>query len=383
MRPQIKLFIILMTAMSSLFAYNGITASIHKCNITSPATQPKIQVALLLDTSNSMDGLIDQAKSQIWKMVNELAETEKNGAIPSIEIALYEYGNSRLSTSKGYIRQVAPMTNDLDLVSEKLFELKTKGGDEYCAWVIKDASNNLAWSDNHEDLKIIIIAGNEPFHQGPVNARKACQDANQRGIIINTIHCGDYQKGIRDGWKLGADLANGQYMNINQDDKVVHIPTPYDDRIIELNQSLNKTYIGYGSAGQTKVAVQKEQDSNAMSYSKANARSRIAFKSKKAYNNANWDIVDASEENEAFIDELRIDLLPEELKGKSKEEIKIYVDKKRKEREKIQAQIKELDDKAKAYIAKEQKNNAEQLTLDNVLSKTVRTQAKKKAFKFK
>ena len=30
-------------------------------------------LALLLDTSNSMDGLIDQAKSQLWKIVNELA----------------------------------------------------------------------------------------------------------------------------------------------------------------------------------------------------------------------------------------------------------------------------------------------------------------------
>ena len=29
-----------------------------------------IKVALLLDTSNSMDGLIDQAKAQLWDIVN-------------------------------------------------------------------------------------------------------------------------------------------------------------------------------------------------------------------------------------------------------------------------------------------------------------------------
>ena len=39
-----------------------------------PATKDQsIMLALLLDTSNSMDGLIDQAKSQLWKIVNELA----------------------------------------------------------------------------------------------------------------------------------------------------------------------------------------------------------------------------------------------------------------------------------------------------------------------
>jgi len=30
---------------------------------------PTVQLALLLDTSNSMDGLIDQAKTQLWKIV--------------------------------------------------------------------------------------------------------------------------------------------------------------------------------------------------------------------------------------------------------------------------------------------------------------------------
>ena len=36
-----------------------------------PKRDASIQIALLLDTSNSMDGLIDQAKSQLWSVVNE------------------------------------------------------------------------------------------------------------------------------------------------------------------------------------------------------------------------------------------------------------------------------------------------------------------------
>ena len=56
-----------------------------------------IKVALILDTSNSMDGLIDQAKSQLWSVVNELAKARCDGQIPDLEIALYEYGNDQLS----------------------------------------------------------------------------------------------------------------------------------------------------------------------------------------------------------------------------------------------------------------------------------------------
>ena len=33
---------------------------------------PTIQIAILLDSSNSMDGLIDQTRSQLWNVVNAL-----------------------------------------------------------------------------------------------------------------------------------------------------------------------------------------------------------------------------------------------------------------------------------------------------------------------
>lgn len=100
----------------------------------------KIQVALLLDTSNSMDGLIDQAKSRLWNIVNTLTTVKYNGQAPQVEIALYEYGNDGLK-DENYIRQITPLTQDLDLVSEKLFALRTNGGNEYCGAVIRDASS--------------------------------------------------------------------------------------------------------------------------------------------------------------------------------------------------------------------------------------------------
>ena len=111
-----------------------------------PADRPLIQLALLLDTSNSMDGLIDQARSQLWTVVNHLARTKKDGQTPRLEVALYEYGNQGLKPQDGFIRQVLPFTDDLDSVSEKLFALRTNGGDEFCGQVIQTAVNDLKWS---------------------------------------------------------------------------------------------------------------------------------------------------------------------------------------------------------------------------------------------
>lgn len=357
-------------------------------DITVIATQPdtskksKIQLALLLDTSNSMDGLIDQAKSQLWKMVNELATAKKDGAAPDIELAIYEYGNSGLEASKGYVRQVLPLTNDLDLVSEKLFALKTNGGDEYCGWVINDAATDLAWSTNNDNLKLIIIAGNEPFNQGPLNYKEACKKAISKGIMINTIHCGDYQEGINSFWKDGADCSDGKYMNINQDDRVVHIPTPYDTTLIRFNSELNKTYIGYGSLGQSKMEAQSVQDSNAAGYGAANSRERASAKASAAYKNTSWDLVDASKDDEKVLDKMDKNDLPEEMKKMSKEEQKTYIDTKAKERVAIQEEIRKYDALAQKYIAEQQKNNAESLTLDNVMISTLKKQATDKNFKF-
>ena len=123
---------------------------------------PLIQMAVLLDTSGSMSGLIEQAKTQLWTIVNEFALAKRDGQVPMLQVGLYEYGKSSIPAKEGYIRMILPLTTDLDKVSEELFALKTNGGDEYCGKVIKSATESLAWSKSNDDMKMIVIAGNEP-----------------------------------------------------------------------------------------------------------------------------------------------------------------------------------------------------------------------------
>ena len=66
-----------------------------------PPPQPSVQIAILLDTSNSMDGLIAQAKTQLWSIVNEFVKAKKNGRPPAMQVALFEYGKSSLSPEEG------------------------------------------------------------------------------------------------------------------------------------------------------------------------------------------------------------------------------------------------------------------------------------------
>ncbi|WP_430467369.1 vWA domain-containing protein [Winogradskyella ouciana] len=349
-----------------------------KLETTLKTEKPEIKVALLLDTSNSMDGLIDQAKAQLWQIVNELSYAKCKEESPDLKIALYEYGNDNLNADEGYLRQVIAFSDDLDEISKSLFSLTTNGGNEYCGKVIQTALNQLDWGNNDDDLKFIFIAGNEPYTQGDVSYKDASKLAHKNDVTVNTIYCGDYSQGISSYWKDGADLTHGDYMAINHNQSTVHMASPYDDKILELNKKLNKTYVAYGKAGRSKMELQVEQDSNAMDYDKANAVSRTVSKSSKFYKNSSWDLVDAEAEKSFSYDDLKEEQLPEELKGKSKTEIKSYIDKKRKERAALQKSINDLNQKRRDYIAKQSKSPEN--GLENAMLRAIKSQANKKNY---
>jgi hypothetical protein len=345
--------------------------------------QQSIMLAILLDTSNSMDGLIDQAKSQLWKIVNELAAAKcADGRKPHIKIALYEYGNDRLPSSEGYIRMVNPLTDDLDLISEKLFSLTTNGGSEFCGQVIQTSLKQLNWSDSQADLKMIFIAGNEPFTQGSVSHRLACGVAKEKDVVVNTIHCGNFEEGIRTQWKEGADLTGGNYMSIEQDRKTVYIASPYDDKIASLNDQLNKTYVYYGESGDKKRESQATQDSNAASYGQANKVERAVSKSSHAYRNSSWDLVDASKEDEQAIVKAEEKYLPTEMKGMNGDQRKVYVKQKAAEREKIQQEIQTLNKKRQEYILQNTPKELADNMLDAAMLKAIREKARVKNLSF-
>ncbi len=323
----------------------------------SKKNEPKIQVAILLDTSNSMDGLIDQAKSRLWNIVNTLTTLKYKGKTPEIQIALYEYGNDGLSSKTGYIRKVAPLTTDLDLISEKLFALTTNGGLEYCGAVIQKATQQLEWGNNDADMRLIYIAGNEEFNQGNGNYKEAIRSSLAKNIYVNTIYCGGYDQGIRELWKSGADAGKGKYFNINSDEQVLFISTPYDDRIAACNERLNKTYISYGAAGTAKQRNQVAQDANAQKMSSSNYAERVVSKSKSVYKNDSWDLVDKTKNDSKALSSIKKEELPKELQNKSTEELNALIAQKSKEREAIQKEIDILAKQRQAYIDAETKKS--------------------------
>ena len=340
----------------------------------------KIQVAILLDVSNSMDGLIEQAKAQLWTMVNVMGKAKCNGETPQIEIALYEYGRDNNDLKKGYVKQITPFTSDLDNLSQKLFELNTNGGQEYCGYVIHTSLNELNWDTTSSNYKVIFISGNEDFLQGNISYTLACTEAKNKGVIVNTIYCGDRLQGIKEHWNLLGECGNGSFTNINSDAKPEDIPTPYDSTLITLNNKLNGTYLSYGYMGRSKKELQGAMDaanSNINSYAGVNRA--VSKSSSKTYNNSSWDLVDAKAEDSKILEKVDLKTLPDSLQKKSKAELEVIVKQKSKERAGIQKEMQDVNKKREAYIAAEKikkaKTGNHSQTLESEVEKIIREQA--------
>ncbi len=389
--------------------------------VTAPAAEKaSIQLAILLDTSGSMRGLINQARTQLWKIVNELTLARRNGQAPHIQIALYEYGfEGDRADYPCCIRRLLPLTDDLDAVSEKLFALQANGHMELCGEVIACSVKDLQWKDDKEALKLIFIAGNEEFNQeygrrvmprrhhygrmkkAPAPApepepteptyRKALRAAAEKGITVNTIYCGSKDDHDVELWKAAALQAGGSCICIDHNSSAPDPETPMDKELAELSEKLNDTYLAYGTVKARRYHAdnQAAQDKNAAVSGKHVAAARAKSKASKiAYRNTSWDMVDRFEEPAAFSFEAvgGKDNLPEELQGKTEEEIRALIEAKGKERAELSRRVMELSVQREKWIAdylsKAAGEGKGEKTLEDAILESVRKQAEEKKFSF-
>ncbi len=344
-----------------------------------PTRTRDIDVAICLDVSNSMDGLIDLAKRKLWDIVNDLARAKPT---PNLRVALFSYGNDGYDPKVGWVRKDVDLTTDLDKISEKLFGLRTNGGTEYVARVCRDALDQLAWSDDPAALKIIFVCGNEPADQDrEVPLKAVAEKAARRGVVINTIYCGQVTHPETKLWREFALLSEGRFGCIDQDHGTVAIATPQDKTLAELSAQLNTTYAFYGKEARQRAQNQAVQDKNAAVLGLEVAAARGVSKASPAYRNAEADLVDRLKNDPKFdIKQVPVDELCDEMKAMTPEQREQHVKTLLGKREELQKRVGELARERAAYIEAERKkkpSSADQ-AFDQAVRSALREQAQRK-----
>ena len=207
-----------------------------------------LEMVFVLDTTSSMTGLIDGAKQRIWGIVNEVMQSPSH---PSVKIGLVGYRDR----GDAYVTTVLPLTSDLDKVYSTLMNYQAAGGGdapEDVRRALADGVRSVGWSKVSSGLaQILFLVGDAPPHddyQDEPDTAVTTAEAVQKGIIVNTIQCGD-MPGTREVWQAISRIGLGQYFSIAQDGGVQTIATPYDEQLGTLATKLGSTYVAYGFGG--------------------------------------------------------------------------------------------------------------------------------------
>ncbi len=348
---------------------------------------PSVEVVFVLDTTGSMGGLIAAAKEKIWSIANTLASGDP---APRIRMGLVGYRDR----GDDYVTTVTPLTDDLDAVYTKLMQFSAGGGGdgpESVNKALNDAVNRTQWSAAHNTYRVVFLVGDAPPHmdyRDDVKFEQSCRQAARKGIIINTIQCGNESETTR-FWKSIAGLAEGQFFRVAQSGSAVMYDTPYDKRIADLSRELDGTRIYYGS--EEKRAQMHARKVQADEIYEAAAPSAVA---KRTIFNAtsagaknflgSQELVSDVTDGKVAVDKLTADDLPADMRPMTTAERKKHVAAKAKERQALQSRIDDLARQRQEFIA--DKVKAEQgkgkQSLDGKIYQCIQTQAAKKNIKY-
>lgn len=343
---------------------------------------PAVEVVFCLDTTGSMRELIDGAKAKIWAMSNQIAGGKP---APQLKIGLVAYRDK----GEEYVTKVFDLSEDLDAIHGHLKTFVAAGGGdepESVNQALDDAVNKIKWSTDNKTLRIIFLVGDAPPHMDyadDVKYPETCVVACKKGIIINTIQCGNSASCAK-AWRDICAKAEGSYVQIAQNGGVVAVATPFDKDLANLNGELSKTTVVYGDRQQRERDLARKEDAVKASAAPAPAaagaladRAGFLAKSKGEGRVAAYDLLDNIKDGKVKLEELKKEQLPKEMQDLSPEKRKEYLDDLAKKRADLNKQIIELDKKRNDFIkdklAKDKTTNG----FDSQVLEILRKQAKK------
>jgi Mg-chelatase subunit ChlD len=348
--------------------------------------RPKIDVVFVLDTTGSMGGLIDAAKEKIWSIATTMARAQP---APEIRIGLVAYRDR----GDAYVTRIVDLSADLDSMYATLMDFQADGGGdgpESVNAALYDAVHKVSWRQDAQAYKVVFLVGDAPPHmdyQDDVKYPQTLSDARAQGIVVNAIQCGSFE-GTAGEWQHIAQLAGGEYFQVDQAGSAVAIATPFDRKLAELSAALDETRMYYGSE-KDKV----EQDAKLAAVAKLTAEASVAARARRAEFNASAsgaanlaggkELVDDVASGRVAIADIARDELPAALQPLAPAAQAEAIEALAHKRESLLGEVNELAKQRGDYLRqKVEESGAGKGSLDAQIYKTVRAQAKDKGLSY-
>ena len=346
----------------------------------------KIEVVFVLDTTSSMSGLIETAKEKIWSIATTLAQAEQSPEIQMGLVAFRDRGDA-------YVTDVVDLSSDLDTMYGRLMQFAAVGGGdgpESVNRALDDAVNRISWSQDASSYRVIFLVGDAPPHMdyaGEAQYPEIVRMATARGIVVNTIQCGDVAQTVAP-WTEIARLGNGRYLKVGQAGDAFAVTTPFDDEIAQLSAELDQTRLFYGDDEQMdelrgKMAATERLQVSASAASRA--RRAVFNSTESGYRNlfGDQDLVEDVISGEVALEAVPESELPESFRELDRDLQQQKIQELAGRRNELQARIDALAESREDYI--EEQVTAEggaAESLDRQLYDVVREQAAPAGLRF-
>jgi len=340
-----------------------------------------LEMVFVLDTTGSMEGLIDGAKQRIWGIINDVMQKPSK---PRVRVGLVAYRD----IGDEYVTKLLAITEDLDKVYTTLMDYRADGGGdtpENVRKALAEGVRNAGWAKSRDGLaQIVFLVGDAPpqsYQQEP-DVLVTTAEAVRKNMIVNTIQCGN-EDGTKEVWQSIAVRGEGKYFAIAQDGGVQAITTPYDTKLADLAAKLGKTYVTYGAKDKrdSQVHAQSVAESRITTDASMGAQAERAVN--KAVNSFQYDgdLIQDVENETVKIENVKTENLPEDMQKMSMAERKKVIDKRIAERKAIRAEILTLSKQRDGYVAAERAKTGRKNGFDTAVAQALKEQLAKKGIR--
>ncbi|MES2317879.1 MAG: vWA domain-containing protein [Pseudomonadota bacterium] len=340
-----------------------------------------IELVFVLDTTGSMGGMLEGAKTKIWGIVNDVLQRQGNAGA-TIRVGLVAYRDR----GDAYVTKVTALSDNLDSVYAQLMSFRPEGGGdgpEDVRSAMAEALRAGGWSaPGPRTSQVMFLVGDAPPHDDYRNlasATASAREASRRGIIVNAIQCGN-DADTTTAWRNVAQYGGGEYFAIAQDGGVEVLVTPYDQELAQLGQQIGGTYMAYGRSEER----MKRQSAQVAMESRVAAAAPPAAKADRALNKAlndkaydDSDLVQKASAGSVALPSIAEAELPDALRALAPEKRQAALDKAVGERKALRARIVALSNQRDQYLAEQRsKKGAGKAGFDKAVSGALARQIK-------
>lgn len=314
-----------------------------------PVKRPRVEIVFVVDTTGSMS-FIEPAKNKIHQLVNLILGTKP---IPELRIGLVAFKDR----GDEYVTKPFDLRDDFDEVHAEFKTYSANGGGdtpESVNQALDDAVNKMSWSRDRKVIKMMFLIGDAPAHMDYPDDVKypiTCRKARDLGIVINTIQSGEDADCTKQ-FKEIAELTGGEYGKMNTSGGMRTFATGQDARLAEINRTLLRTALVYGSQGKRERDTKKFQavTAGAVPPDVSAEWTGVAAKLRRL---GNSDLLDAIRSGQTRLESLKPEELPDSMAKMTLKEREEHLEKMAQERGSLYQEALELDRVRSDIVLKE------------------------------